>query len=149
MTFTCTLDANPAPSYSIWAGDGQSQKWVDLDTNKNSITLSLQKQHNKVFIFCRADGSLLGYPVNSDFKSYTVQCKGITVFMCNSFFISGVKPTNPGSRRLKWFVSCIYSYDLCVRGQRPWEMPTSHASVELGLCSLLSDLKLKALRLSE
>ena len=89
MTFTCTLDANPAPSYSIWASGGQSQKWDDLDTDKNSITLILQKQHNKVNMFCRADGSLLGYPVNSVFKSYTVQCRQFQfVFLFYSYRIN-------------------------------------------------------------
>ena len=73
--FTCILDANPTPSYSIWTSEGQSQKWVDLATNKNSITLPIQKQHNKINMFCRADGIITHYPVDSAFKSFTVECK--------------------------------------------------------------------------
>ena len=74
MTFNCALDANPAPSYSIWIDGEQAQKLVDLDADRDNVTLSLEKQHNKGNLFCRASGSLTGYPVDSTFKSYTVEC---------------------------------------------------------------------------
>ena len=75
VTFTCTLDANPLPRYSIWTSDGQSQEWVDVDSNNDHITLPLHKRHNKIDIFCRAEGNISGYPVDSGSKSFTVECK--------------------------------------------------------------------------
>ena len=81
VTFTCTLDANPAPSYFIW-----TRKWVYLDTNKNSIVLSIQKQHNRIDLYCRADGSLIHYKLYSAHQSFTVECKCDITFKISYFY---------------------------------------------------------------
>ena len=82
VQFTCSLDANPAPSYSLWSSDGsRKQKLSDVESGHNTVTLKLEKQHNRMGIFCKAEGSRQDYSLESSHKMYTVNCKIIILFL--------------------------------------------------------------------
>ena len=69
----CSLDANPTPSFSIWSSDGM--KIQNLGTGQDTINISLTRTHNRLDLYCRADGELADYPVLSAFGSYIIKCE--------------------------------------------------------------------------
>ena len=93
IEFTCLLDAYPVPRYSIWiySGSGSVQKWSDMDRGKNSIILNLERQHNGLGVFCRAEGNLdvFPLPLNSTQIAYTVQCGYLLSPACGRRLCSG------------------------------------------------------------
>ena len=79
VAFTCVVNANPPPQYSLWVNYSMEESLEILDLNTNSGVLEMTKEYNHRELFCRAEGDLDAYPLISASQAFSVLCKSSTL----------------------------------------------------------------------
>ena len=77
MELTCSVDANPLPTLSLWILDTADEETLMKEQNSPDVSLSLQmllkKEHHKTKFFCKAVNEK--YTKISTMVTYEIQCK--------------------------------------------------------------------------
>ena len=81
----CSADAYPPPRLSLMArnSDGVQAISEQFQTSLSFTTsVTLTRESNSLFYFCRAEGSDPEYVIYSTTVSFSVQCKSLSKYIC-------------------------------------------------------------------